>query len=133
MLLDLDQLFDYLSGFNSEACQQIGIETGKKIRHFTVFFRPLGEKHVWENCAKILISKSDEELSPYYGALFEWLQDMNWPGAELIYDRLIKVKDPELSYAYHLSIKIAKQSKDVMWEEILNGFQSDYINGKTYR
>lgn len=37
MLLDLDQLFDYLSGFNSEACQQIGIETGKKIRHFTVF------------------------------------------------------------------------------------------------
>lgn len=45
MLLDLDQLFDYLSGFNSEACQQIGIETGKKIRHFTVFFRPLGEKH----------------------------------------------------------------------------------------
>lgn len=38
MLLDLDQLFDYLSGFNSEACQQIGIETGKKIRHFTVFF-----------------------------------------------------------------------------------------------
>lgn len=61
------------------------------------------------------------------------LQDMNWPGAELIYDRLIKVKDPQLSYAYHLSIKIAKQNKDVIWEEILNGFQSDYINGKTYR
>ena len=93
----------------------------------------MGEKHVWENCAKIFISKSDEELSPYYGALFEWLQDMNWPGAELIYDRLIKVKDPQLSNAYHLSIKIAKQSKDVIWEEILNGFQSDYINGKAYR
>ena len=30
-------------------------------------------------------------------------------------------------------VKIAKQSKDVIWEEILNGFQSDYINGKTYR
>lgn len=46
------------------------------------------EKNVWDNCAKVIISKTDEELQPYLDRLFNWIQDLNWPGALMILERL---------------------------------------------
>ena len=31
---------------------------------------------------------SDDRLEPYLPSLLEWLQDLNWPGALIIMDRL---------------------------------------------
>lgn len=53
---------------------------------------------MWNNCAKILSDKSDEELSPYLPELFRWLKDLNWPGAICIYDRLIISEDELFEY-----------------------------------
>lgn len=57
---------------------------------------------------KDFIKKSDEELEPYLISLFEWVQDMNWPGATLIFNRLLMYKDKEsFDFAYNECINRA--------------------------
>lgn len=80
----IDNIFEYLSCSNTPEKQQYGIELASEINNLSVLIMPIESKSVWENCAKVIVSKTDEELQLYYIKLFEWLQDMNWPGAELI-------------------------------------------------
>ena len=62
----------------------------------------------------------DEELAPYLIELMEWLQDMNWPGAFCILDRLKKMTGDSLfEYLYNSSLKYAKVLEDDVWESNL--------------
>lgn len=76
---------------NSEEVQNKGIELGKEVKFFDIFFQPKypSGKMVWENCAKIICDKTNEELEPYLDKMFEWVEDLNWPGALLIFERLV--------------------------------------------
>lgn len=80
MEVSIDKIFEYLSWDNSDEVQKLGIELAGNINNLSVLIMPIENKSIWENCAKVLISKSDEELSMYLIELFEWLKDMNWPG-----------------------------------------------------
>lgn len=88
MKCNIDDIFGYLSWNNAPEVQSMGIEMAKKIKFLSVLIMPIEDKSVWENCAKILASKSDDELDRYFIKLFEWIKDMNWPGADIIYRRL---------------------------------------------
>ena len=86
--------------------QAKGRAIAEKIDTITPFLQPTSSnynKNVWENCALIIERKSDEELMPYLPQLFEWIQDLNWPGAVIILNRLKvfsgeKLKNPFLKY-----------------------------------
>ena len=54
----------------------------------SLLIQPPAPPSVWEYCAEILSEKSDVELEPYLDKLLEWLQDINWPGAFTIANRL---------------------------------------------
>ena len=123
---DIDRIFDDLRCTNSEDVQARGIEAGKTVKHFSVFIMPVMNKQIWYNCAKILEDKNDKELKPYFPVLLQWLQDMNWPGAEIIFNRLLKVTDPELLIDYNLCLSNAKHSGDKPWEEALDDFWREY-------
>ena len=86
--MEIDQIFEMLSWDNDKETQLRGIEEAKQIKHLSVFLQPIESKLIWENCARVLISKNDKELQLYLVSMFKWLQDMNWPGADYIYDRL---------------------------------------------
>lgn len=74
-------------------------------------------KNVWDNCAKILSEKTNEELAPYLIELMEWLRDMNWPGALCIFDRLKKMEGELLfERLYKSCLKYAKALKDDIWQ-----------------
>jgi len=88
---------------------------------------PIENKSIWENCANVLLNKSDEELQLYFIELFEWLKDMNWPGAYLIYDRLICVSTEYFLSAYQYSRSVAKQMRDHTWEMVLNDLFIEYV------
>ena len=126
MCSDIDRIIDYLSWNNDENLQVQGIELAKKIKHLSVLIMPIEDKSTWVNCAKVLVSKSDRELEPYFLALFEWLKDMNWPGASLIYDRLIKVKEESLLLSLKTSLHIAIRMHDEIWKKVLEDFLTDY-------
>ena len=122
---------DYIMGlidWNKSINDQVkGIEMAKDVENINVFLQPCNKnynKNVWENCAKILSEKTDEELSPYLVELLEWLQDLNWPGALCIVNRLENyVDDTSFNLAFNTSIKYAQALKDEVWESNLRGLK----------
>ena len=119
MSVGIDELFDMLSWNSDEETQRKGIELAKNVRCFSVFLQPRGLEHskdVWENCAKILAAYSDETLKYCLQELLEWLADMNWPGAEIVLQRLIEFRDPKLlSLFIEHCVKEALVCDDQAW------------------
>lgn len=120
--IGIDRIFEMLSWNNPETIQERGIEEGKKVKSLSVFFQPIESKSIWENCAKILVSKSDDELKPYLLELFRWLQDMNWPGADLVYERLQSMPRHYIDIAYKISLQTADKTNDLCWKNVLVDF-----------
>lgn len=109
--------------------QKKTIELLKKEKDLSIFMQPIGEntgKKVWDNCALILCSKTDEELIPFISGLLEWLQDMNWPGAWEILERLQKIPKDNFKNEYEKAIKKAQQElKKWNEEEYMNSWLSN--------
>lgn len=103
--------------------QSDGLSLAKNIEDITPFIQPLTKEHnknVWDNCAVIISEKGDEKLKPHLTELLEWLQDMNWPGAFCILNRLQKYSDCEsLDAAINVCIEKAKADGDPVWESNL--------------
>ena len=125
MIKDVDAILDMLSWENDEATQAKGIQLAQKIRYLSIFIQPVEGKHLWENCAKVIASKEDDVLALYLTDLFQWLQDMNWPGAEIIYRRLLNFEGPELNTAFSICLKMAEKNRDIVWTEVLEKFRED--------
>ena len=68
--------------------QNIGLSLANKVKDLNFLIMPPAPPLVWENCAKALYEMSDDKLEKYLPSLLEWLQDLNWPGALVISDRL---------------------------------------------
>lgn len=120
---------DLLDWNNSIKKQEKGIELAKNVKCINVFLQPGGRyygKNVWDNCAKILSARSNEELSPYLIELMEWLQDMNWPGAFCILDRLKGMVNEQLfQYSYTICLKYAQALGDEVWKSNLRMIKAD--------
>lgn len=127
-MFDIDYVMDLLDWNNSAEKQMQGIKLAREIKCINVFLQPglpYG-KSVWNNCAKILSERTNEELSPYLIDLMEWLQDMNWPGAFCILDRLKKmVNEPLYQHSYNICLKCAKALEDETWENNLGMIEKD--------
>ena len=128
MKCNIDDIFGYLSWNNAPEVQSMGIEMAKKIKFLSVLIMPIEDKSVWENCAKVLASKSDDELDRYFIKLFEWIKDMNWPGADIIYRRLSLVPSQKIMWAYKYSVSIAEQTHDDLWTLVLSDFYIDNLS-----
>lgn len=128
---DIEEIMKMLDCNNNLLIQEEGVRKGKDIKTLKAFFQPQDEsynKNVWENCAKIIYSKSDKEISFYLKEMFEWLQDINWPGAKIIAKRLTEYKDKEwLEFVRRKSLIVSKALKDSMWEEYLKQYDK-YID-----
>ena len=130
-MVDINYIMGLLDWGNSIEKQEKGIKLAKNIECINVFLQPCSEnynKNVWDNCAKILSARSNEELFPYMVELMEWLRDMNWPGAFCIFDRLKGlVNEPlfEYSYSYTICLKYARALENETWENNLRMLKAD--------
>lgn len=122
-MVNIDYIMDLLDWNNSIEDQEKGLKLAKDVKCINVFLQPgceLYGKNVWDNCAKILSARSNEELSPYLIELMEWLQDMNWPGAFCILERLKgMVDEPLFQHSYMICLKYAKALEDEVWKSNL--------------
>lgn len=122
-MVNIDYIMGLLDWNNSEKDQLLGIKLAQDVKCTNAFLQPGPPygKRIWDNCAKILSEKTDEELSPYLIELFEWLQDLNWPGAFCILDRLRKYdKDSSYNLAFNICLKCAQVLEDDVWESNLS-------------
>ena len=116
--IEFSELFARLSWGNPEEVQKSAIEEARSIKNLRLFIQPMihpNPKAVWENCAKILVQKTDDELEPYLPQIFEWLQDLNWPGAVIIHNRLLDMDEHMRSSQLLRSIKQAQDENDDEW------------------
>ena len=128
--MNIDKIYKMLSWDNDISVQLCGIKEAQKIKSLWVFILPLlssNSKSIWGNCAKILVSKSNSELKPYLTELLKWLQDMNWPGASLMYDRLSSIPIDELELPLKICQDLANKTNDKPWENSLNALKNDTL------
>lgn len=121
--IQTEEILTMLSQNNDDKTQKQGIELASKLKYLGHLFQPVIDnesKSLWENCAQILNVKTDEELNPWLIDCFIWLQDMNWPGAEIIANRLKAMKDTD-NYEYNKqkAVRIAEIVNDKEWLENL--------------
>ena len=101
-----------------EAKISTGINEAKKYKYLYPFIQPVIPKFskvTWEPCARVVVSKSNEELEPYLYLLFEWLQDVNWPGAYTIMERLAEMPFSLIEGAFKFSKRQAEKDNDQPW------------------
>jgi len=118
MKYTIDELYEMLVWGSGR--EEKGIAQAQKMKNLYPFIQPLilppeRSKAVWENCAKVIISKRDEELKPYLPLLFEWLKDLNWPGAMLIFDRLAQIPFANIKTEYEIKKLQAQKADDAGW------------------
>lgn len=123
-MADITEIMDMLDWHMSSEIQAEGISLARNIETIIPFIQPLTPKYnknVWENCAVIISERSDEEIKPHLPEVLEWLQDMNWPGAFCILDRLQKYEDIDsLNKSLMICLRKAKMLNDETWECNLN-------------
>lgn len=123
-MLDIKQIMDKLDWNSSEKDRKIGIELAKKIENLEYFIQPCSEKYnknVWESCAIILYNRTDKELAPYIEKILEWLQDANWPGFNVIFDRMLNIDAKLLVDKYIHCVQKALEEKNYEWLNYLSG------------
>ena len=129
-MVEITEIMDMLDWHMPIEIQSKGVSLAKNIKTIIPFIQPLTPRHnknVWENCAVIISERSDEELKMHLVELLEWLQDMNWPGAFRILDRLQKYSDDKsIHIAINVCIEKAKNCNDEVWRDNL------YLIQKTY-
>ena len=107
----------------SEEEQAEGLRLARQVKAFNVFLQPCDKKNsknVWDNCALILSEKEDSDLLVYLPNLFMWIQDLNWPGALCVVDRLQNF-GKMISYdrQWQEAYTCAKALEDEVWIENL--------------
>lgn len=107
-----------------------GLALARKVRYLHPFLLPIVPGHsksVWDPCARVLAERTDDELAPYLHQLFEWLQDMNWPGADIIRDRLLQMPFSRLESACDFAVTVARRTEDEGWLEVLEDFKAEAL------
>lgn len=116
-----EKILEMLNENNDIQIQEKGIELAKEIKDISLFMLPSMTSAIWKNCAKVIESKSDEELKPYILDLLVWIQDINRSGAFRIYFRL---KDMDVNILYPDYIKVVEKcilENDDIWLDWLSG------------
>lgn len=141
MQYSIDEIYDLFmwdtqrSDEENEAKMQKGIDSAKQIKNIFPFMQPIlaspeKSKSVWEPCAKVIAMRSDEELQPYMYLLLEWIQDLNWPGALMIYNRLTQIPFSSMKLAFRHTRTMAEQTNDSCWLAVLDGLYQDMEKNK---
>ena len=123
-MADIAEIMDMIDWHMPSEIRIKGVSLARDTETIIPFIQPLTPEHnknVWEGCAVIIAEKSDEDLKPYLVELLGWLQDMNWPGADCILDRLRRFSDQtSLTHAYQHCLTCARAQKDAAWEANLH-------------
>ena len=78
------------------------------------------DKGTWINIAKVICGLDDKTLAPHLKQLLPWLQDLNWPGAILLVNRLCQFEGKgQLDQALQAALDTAEQDDDEDWTENL--------------
>ena len=129
--MTLDEIYETFMWRDAETWEEYearivpALHAAKEYRYLYPFILPIipkMNKGIWEACAYVIAERSDVQIEPYLYLLFEWLKDMNWPGAWIIFDRLAELPLSTLEDAYNFSRREAARTDDALWLMALDDF-----------
>ena len=115
---NIQNIYDMLNCEKPSEIRLEGVRLAERIDNLDLLIQPPAPPSVWECCAQILAEKSDVELEPYLDELLTWLQDLNWPGATVVFNRLKLFPGEKLKKPLIRSITCAANSdaaENKMW------------------
>ena len=119
----INEIYTMLDWNQPIEIQRQGIDCAKNTGLLHPFIQPMDSKfnkNIWENCSIIVCSKNDTKLQEVLVLLMEWVQDLNWPGAINVLERLRKYNKNACFYTvYNECINKAERNGDVVWKENL--------------
>ena len=83
-----------------------------------LLLQPMGKMY-WDNAALVLSRMSHERLAPILDGLFEWIADMNWPGADTVFELLDILPAGVFMPAYEKAARQAIPGKRPAWKNNL--------------
>lgn len=85
-----------------------------------------GNKDCWENAAKVLFKLGYPKIKEVIPGLLRWLQDINWPGSNIVMEILVTIpKDVLIPYLEDAVIE-ALNGHDEIWVESLSYFLEQF-------
>lgn len=124
---EIKKIFAKLSS-NNDLEKRNGINQAREVANLIPFFQPLGSgagKLIWEECALIISERNDNELIKYLGKMLEWIEDLTWPGALIILDRLKEFKYNKIESSLNDIVLIAIKENRISWLENLRELIKD--------
>lgn len=122
-MTDIAMVYQMLNWKAPSAIQAQGKELARKVKDLSLLIQPPAEPSVWEQCAAILSEKTDTQLEPYLTELLQWLQDLNWPGAVTIAERLKTFSGEKLKKPFEDAVIQSKKMdrhEGSMWQDYLS-------------
>lgn len=122
----INELYKMLNWQSRFQDQLEGIKLARDLDDLSLLILPCanGEsKGIWENCARALFEISDDRLEPYLPSLLEWLEDLNWPGALIILDRLNRFSGKKLKKPFidrFTYVSSLNNEEGLMWLDYLS-------------
>lgn len=115
---------DIITGLSQYSPFNIQQETIQKILaidnfNYSLLIHPWGHMDCWDNCAEVFTKITFDKLEPHISRLPEWLHDMDWPGAKIIYNLLKSLPRERTGLYINKAIERAVKTKDKKWEENL--------------
>ncbi len=116
MLYDLEKLISDLNWKNSIELQKMAIENLMKIEDMQVIhlIKPIAKSH-WQNAALVIKKIGYPRNRQAIPGLIEWIQDMNWPGAEIAFEILLSIDVSILLPHIEIAIQKAINENDEIW------------------
>jgi len=84
-------------------------------RDIGLLIMPRIGKRVWENASKVFLGMDRNRIERIFPLLFEWLMDLNWPGALNIIEVLSNVPADTLLPIIKEKLLEAEKDKDFQW------------------
>ena len=105
-----------------------------------ILLQPSLGKGCWENVAKVLYIVGYPRVMEVIDGLFEWLQDMNWPGVDIVIEILKLIPKEIFIENLEKCVKKAINEKDEEWIyslaqliELFNLHEKDFTASEIYK
>ena len=120
---NIQSIYKMLNFENSNETRSKVIRLAREIEDLSLLIFPPAAPSVWECCAQVLSEKTDTVLEPYLDSILKWLQDLNWPGALVILDRLKSFSGKKLKKPFINCFTLAQNTpgkEGLMWLDYLS-------------
>ncbi|MDR2201340.1 MAG: DUF5071 domain-containing protein [Clostridiales bacterium] len=86
----------------------------------------------WPLFAEILIKRGYAAIQDAMDVIFEWFQDINWPGALELHNFLVQNHDDSFFIGLDKALVKACEKNDAEWQDWLNLLKKDAKIGRVF-